>query len=95
MLYPDPHCKQCGSATLVRGIVHKKYLFFQATKNILVPKLPKDTELSQPPDNSKNPWCQLLAAHPELERIPFILPANTKTSIIQEKDMLFQVSSAL
>ncbi len=53
----------------------------------------KDAQLSQPPDNRGNPWCDLLAARPELAKIPFILPANTNTSIVQEKDRLLQVGS--
>jgi hypothetical protein len=55
----------------------------------------KDAELSQPPVNNENPWCQLLEARPDLAKIPFILPANTRTSIVQEKDMLFQVRPML
>ena len=38
----------------------------------------------QPPDNSANPWHQLLAKHPEIQEVPFIIPVNTGTSLVQE-----------
>jgi len=47
-----------------------------------------DADLVQPPDNSTNPWHKLLAEHPELQEIPFIIPVNTKTSIVQEHNRL-------
>jgi len=48
----------------------------------------RDADLDQPPDTSNNPWCQFLAENPEIREIPFILPAATRTSIIQEHDKL-------
>ena len=38
----------------------------------------------QPPDNSANPWHQLLEKHPEIQEVPFIIPVNTGTSLVQE-----------
>ena len=38
----------------------------------------------QPPDNSANPWHQLLEKHPEIQEVPFIIPVNPGTSLVQE-----------
>jgi len=46
--------------------------------------------LAQPPDNSSNPWHQLLATSPDLVEVPFILPVNTQTSLITEHKLLSQ-----
>ena len=44
----------------------------------------EDAPLVQPPDNSANPWHQLLEKHPEIQEVPFIIPINTGTSLVQE-----------
>ena len=44
----------------------------------------EDAPLVQPPDNSANPWHQLLEKHPEIQEVPFIIPVNTGTSLVQE-----------
>ncbi|XP_023337799.1 anaphase-promoting complex subunit 4 isoform X3 [Eurytemora carolleeae] len=48
----------------------------------------KEEDLSQPPDNTRNIWNQLLKENPELLNIPFILPVNTKTSAVKEFNLL-------
>jgi hypothetical protein len=63
----------------------------------------EDAPLAQPPDNSANPWHQvqwyryyvlylyrpqLLADHPEIQEVPFIIPVNTGTSLVQEHGRL-------
>jgi len=48
----------------------------------------EDALLVQPPDNSANPWHQLLADHPEIQEVPFIIPVNTGTSLVQEHKKL-------
>jgi len=48
----------------------------------------EDKPLVQPPDNSANPWHQLLETHPEIQDVPFIIPVNTGTSLVQEHAQL-------
>jgi len=49
-----------------------------------------EEELVQPPDNSANPWHKLLESCPELAEVPFIIPVNTRTSLVTEHSMLSQ-----
>jgi len=48
----------------------------------------REDDLLQPPDRSSNPWCQLLEANPDLAQTPFIIPVNSKTSLIKEHSLL-------
>merc|ERR1719318_1185728 len=41
-----------------------------------------EEELVQPPDNTANPWHQLLETCPDLAEVPFIIPVNSKTSLV-------------
>jgi len=55
----------------------------------------EDKPLSQPPDNSANPWHQLLKECPEIQEVPEIIPVNTGTSLIQEYNKLSEALSRL
>lgn len=55
----------------------------------------KDGNLDQPPDTSNNPWCNFLADNPEIQEIPFILPASSNTSIVQEHAKLVKAVNAV
>ena len=48
----------------------------------------REEDLVQPPDRSDNPWCALLEANPDLADTPFIIPVNSKTSLIKEHSQL-------
>ena len=64
-----------------------KYQLFWAKLSKHFPKVGQyleDAPLVQPPDNSANPWHQLLEKHPEIQEVPFIIPVNTGTSLVQE-----------
>ena len=47
-------------------------------------------ELVQPPDNTANPWHKLLEGCPDLAEVPFIIPVNTKTSLVTEHSLFSQ-----
>jgi len=47
-----------------------------------------EEELVQPPDNTANPWHKLLESCPDLAEVPFIIPVNTKTSLVTEHSLL-------
>eukprot|EP00092_Neocalanus_flemingeri_P035465 GFUD01038592.1.p1 GENE.GFUD01038592.1~~GFUD01038592.1.p1 ORF type:complete len:535 (+),score=216.07 GFUD01038592.1:3-1607(+) len=49
-----------------------------------------EEELVQPPDNSANPWHKLLESCPELAEVPFIIPVNSRTSLVTEHSLLSQ-----
>jgi len=49
-----------------------------------------EDELVQPPDNSANPWHRLLENCPDLAEVPFIIPVNTRTSLVTEHNLLSQ-----
>jgi len=47
-----------------------------------------EEDLVQPPDNKANPWHKLLESCPELAEVPFIIPVNSKTSLVTEHLLL-------
>jgi len=49
-----------------------------------------EAALVQPPDNSANPWHKLLETCPDLADVPFIIPVNSKTSLVTEHSLLSQ-----
>ena len=47
-----------------------------------------EADLLQPPDRSDNIWCKLVQSNPELANTPFIIPVDSKTSLVKEHEML-------
>ena len=45
-------------------------------------------DLLQPPDRVNNPWCQLVQANPQLAKTPFIIPVDSRTSLVTEHELL-------
>merc|ERR1719347_2417446 len=45
-------------------------------------------DLLQPPNRSNNPWCKLVQSNTELANTPFIIPVDSKTSLVREHELL-------
>ena len=48
----------------------------------------QDADLSSPLECESNPWLKFLIEHPEVSKLPLILPQRRKTSLIQEHNIL-------
>ena len=54
-----------------------------------------EADLLQLPDRSNNLWCKLVQSNPELANTPFIIPVDSKTSLVKEHELLLNAVNSL